>query len=105
MATGLMKDEITIDKTVEGETAMNRTIEIDSYRGTDPRQRFRDRSESRDRSRNCSNDSARGRDRNRDGWVQQRSRMLSDDTERSRSRSNSRVSINRDQLRCYRCGE
>ena len=39
--------------------------------------------------------------------IYNRARTLSDDRDRSgsRSRSNSRVSTNRDQLRCYRCGE
>ena len=43
----------------------------------------------------------------RDGQVHQRARTLSDDRDRSRSRSrsNSRVSTNRDHLRCYRHGE
>ena len=98
---GPMKDGIIIDKRVGGEMATGKTIEIDKIIeemtpdkdtetgmkvGIDPR--------------NYSNDSARGRDRkrdsNRDGWVQPRSRTLSDDREKSRSRSNSRVSTNRD---------
>ena len=37
--------------------------------------------------------------------MQQRMRTLSDDRDRSRSRFNSTVSINRNSLRCYRCGE
>ena len=75
-----------------------------NYRGSDSQQRYGGRSESIDRSRNSS-DNSKGRDRNRDGHVQQRARTLSDDRERSRSRSNPRGSTNRDQLRCYRCGE
>ena len=43
--------------------------------------------------------------RDRDRWVQTRSRTLSDDRGGSRSRSNSRVNTNRDRLRCYWCGE
>ena len=78
-----------------------------NYRGDNSRQRYGDRSESRDRSRNYSSDRARSRDisRDRDGQVQNRSRTLSNDREGSRSRSNSRTNINRDRLRCYRCGE
>ena len=72
--TGQMKDEITIDKTVGGEIATDKTIEIGKI--IEEMTPDRDRSESRDRSRNYNNDSPRGRDRNRDGWVQQRSRTL-----------------------------
>ena len=48
---------------------------------------------------------SRSRDGDRDGQRQQRAGTLSDDRDRSRFRSNSRVSINKDQLRCYRGGE
>ena len=78
-----------------------------NYRGNDSRQRYGDRSESRDRSRNYSSNRARSRDRSRDrdGQVQNRSRTLSNDTGGSRSRSHSRIHMNMDRLRCYRCGE
>ena len=56
---------------------------------------FRNRSQSRSRNKNYGNDHFRGRSRDRN----QRRR------EESRSRSNSRVSTNRDHVRCYRCQE
>ena len=105
-----MIDRTIIDKTI-GEIITDRTIEetieIDKSLEHDCQQRYRNRSESRDRQRTYSSDNSRSRDRNSDGQMQQRARTLSDDRgrSRSRSRSNSRVSANRDQLRCYRCGE
>ena len=106
ITTGSMRDITTIDKTIGGMIAIDKIIEIgkiiegmtlDEETG----------SESRDRSRNYSNDSTQGRDRKRgkDGWMQPRSRTLSDDRGGSRSRSNSRVNTNRNRLRCYKCGE
>ena len=75
-----------------------------NYGGNNSRQR--DRSESTDRLRNYNNNSSQGRERSRDrdGWMQPRSRTLSDDRG-SRSRSNSRISTKRDRQRCYRCSE
>ena len=55
----------------------------------------RNRSQSRSRNENYGNNQFRGRSRDRN----QRRR------EESRSRSNSRVSTNRDCMRCYRCRE
>ena len=56
---------------------------------------FRNRSQSRSRNENYGNDHFRGRSRDTD----QRRR------EEFRSRSNSRVSTNRDCMQCYRCRE
>ena len=67
---------------------------------------FRNRSESRDRVGNYSNDHMRGRvDRNNDRPVQSRQSTLSHGRDGSRSRSNSRVSTNHNCMRCYRCRE
>ena len=107
IAISLMKDGLTIDRTIEEENFRQNIRNRQNYRGNDSQQRYMDRRESRDRSRNYSSNNSRGRDRNRDGQVQQRVRTLSDDRERSRSRSrsNSSVSTNRDKLGCFRCGE
>ena len=70
-------------------------INRQNYRGNNYRQRGR--RESRERSRNYSNDNSIGREgsRDRDRWMQPRSRTLSDD----------RGSSSTDRQRCYRCGE
>ena len=47
----------------------------------------------------------RSRDRNNDRPVQSRQSTLSCERDKSRSRSNSRVSTNCDDVRCYRCRE
>ena len=53
-----MTDIITIGRTIGGEIAIDKAIEIDKLIwGNDSRQRYRDRSESRDRLRNYGNDS------------------------------------------------
>ena len=56
---------------------------------------FRNRSQSRNRNENYDNDNTRGRSRDRNHRRR----------EESRSQSNSRVSTNRDCVRCYRCQE
>ena len=68
---------------------------------------FRNRSQSRDRTGNYNTDYTRGRsrDRNNDRPTQSRRSTLSRGRYESRSRSNSRVSTNRDRMRCYRCRE
>ena len=70
-------------------------------------QTFRNRSQSRNRAENYNNDYTRGRSRERhnDRPVQSRQNTLSHGRNESRSRSNSRVSTNRDRVRCYRCRE
>ena len=60
---------------------------------------FRNRSQSRNRNKNYNNHHTRGRSRDRNNRSVPRRR------EGSRSRSNSRVSTNRNQVRCYRCWE
>ena len=47
----------------------------------------------------------RSRHRNNDRPIQSRQSTLSHGRNESRSRSNSRVSANRDPIRCYRCRE
>ena len=61
---------------------------------------FRNRSQSRNRNENYNNDYTRGRSRDRNN-----SRSIPMRREESRSQSNSRVSTNCDQVRCYRCQE
>ena len=60
---------------------------------------YRNRSQHRNRNGNYNNDYTRGRSRDRHDSrpIQYR--------EESRSQSNSRVSTNRDHVRCYRCQE
>ena len=68
---------------------------------------FRNRSQRRNRAGNYNNDHTRGRSRDRHDKrpVQLRQSTLSHGRDESRSRSNSRVSTNRDHVRCYRCRE
>ena len=47
----------------------------------------------------------RSRDRHDSRPIQSRQSTLSHGRDKSRSRSNSRVSTNRDHVRCYRCKE
>ena len=61
---------------------------------------FRNRSQSRNRNENYNNDYMRGRSRDRHD-----NRPIQQRREESRSPSNSRVSTNLDQVRCYRCQE
>ena len=99
-----MRDVITIDRTI-GEMATNKTIEIDKIiEGMTP-----------DKETGVKVGIGQeitvmtvpklDRNRDRDRWVQPRSRTLSDDRGGSRSRFNSSMNTNRDALRCYRCGE
>ena len=97
----LMKDIIITDQRKEGEAIIGKTIETDKTIevmtldrdmeigvrvGIDPEIIA----------------TSRNRSRNRDGQVQNRSRTLSNYRGGSRSRSDSRISMNRDRLRCYR---
>ena len=68
---------------------------------------FRNRSQSRDRTGNYTHGymGGRSRDRHKDRPIQSRQSTLSHGRDESRSRSNSRVSTNRDCVRCYRCRE
>ena len=60
----------------------------------------RNRSHSRNRAENYDYDCMRGRSRDRHD-----NRPVQPRREESRSRSNARVSTNRDHVRCYRCRE
>ena len=73
----------------------NRRGNMRPYHRQNTQWTFRNRSHSRSRNENYGNEHFRGRSRDRN----QRRR------EDSRSRSNSRVSTNRDHMRCYRCRE
>ena len=61
---------------------------------------FRNRSQSRNRNENYNNDYTRCRSRDRHD-----NRPIQWRREESRSQSNSRVSTNHNQVRCYRCQE
>ena len=105
---GLMKDAITTDKTIEGETTIGRTVETDKIieimtldrdieirgkEGIDPESIVMTETEVEIEVETDI------------GNLQNRSRTLSNDRGGSRSRSSSRITTNRDRLRCYRCGE
>ena len=101
----------TITGQVIGVTITRLTIDkviLDQITDKMPNGCLENRSQSRNRAGNYSNDHMRGRNRDRHDKRPSQSRQnisSSLGTDESRSRSNSRVSSNHDCVRCYRCRE
>ena len=76
--TGLVISKIIIGKIVE-ETISTKTMDRTTHRSYDSQQRYMDRGESRDRSRNYDGNNSRSRYRHRDRQDSPRTRTLSDD--------------------------